>query len=161
MSKFEYWFDLSSNRFTRAIPTQLGRFTKLTHTFELNNNQICGEVPTEVQALSNNVNNYWQVTTGNDIGTDCPSLPTQPPTMVPETSSPTLGPTATVVPTLAPTYCGPGFFEDYDSDGTGRGCVLCPMGKSNGLQSAPICTVCGAGKIAAQEGSVSCELCPG
>mmetsp|Transcript_45845 Transcript_45845/g.127245 ORF Transcript_45845/g.127245 Transcript_45845/m.127245 type:complete len:145 (-) Transcript_45845:486-920(-) len=69
MSKFEYWFDLSSNRFTRAIPTQLGRFTKLTHTFELNNNQICGEVPTEVQALSNNVNNYWQVTTGNDIGT--------------------------------------------------------------------------------------------
>ena len=39
--------------------------------FELNSNKFCGDVPTEVQALSSGVTSGWKITTSNSIGTVC------------------------------------------------------------------------------------------
>ena len=38
---------------------------------ELYSNQLCDDVPTQVQALSSSVTSGWQVTTGNSFGTIC------------------------------------------------------------------------------------------
>ena len=43
----------------------------MTSIFYLDSNNLCDEVPTQVQALSSSVTTGWQVTTGNSFGTMC------------------------------------------------------------------------------------------
>ena len=69
-------FVLSSNMLTSTIPTQLGKMTGITLRFKVDENSICSDVPTQVQALSSNVDAggnsiVWKVTDGNSIGTTC------------------------------------------------------------------------------------------
>jgi len=88
------YFVFTSNAFTSTIPTELGNLVALSSYMhlgynyldgatpsELGNlqiaeglriyqNQICDDIPTEVQELSTTVSN-WYVTTGNSIGTTC------------------------------------------------------------------------------------------
>ena len=53
----------------RAIlKKQLGRLEKMVEGFYLYSNNFCGDVPTEVQALSSGVTEYWRVTPGNLFG---------------------------------------------------------------------------------------------
>ena len=53
------------------MPTELGRLNQVTAGFRFDSNQLCNDVPTEVQALSSGVTTNWQVTTGNSFGTIC------------------------------------------------------------------------------------------
>ena len=43
----------------------------MTQEFRFYSNQLCDDVPTQVQALSSGVTSYWMVTTGNSFGTIC------------------------------------------------------------------------------------------
>ena len=57
--------------YSSTIPTQLGLMTGITSDFALSSNKLCSDVPNQVTALSRSVTSYWQVTTGNSIGTVC------------------------------------------------------------------------------------------
>ena len=63
--------------FTGPLPTELGRMTLFVgHSewwagFHFYSNQLCDDVPTQVQALSSSVTTGWQVTTDNSFGTVC------------------------------------------------------------------------------------------
>jgi len=120
--------NLGYNSLTFTIPTELGKLP--TASLNLVHNKLCSGVPTELAAFDSEY-----IFNGNNLEEECPEFPTP---------LPSLSPTSTLVPTFAPTRCGPGSFEDYDSDGTGRGCTPCPPGKFSGEKSAPMCTVCGA-----------------
>ena len=48
----------------------MGQLHKLETQVYLENNRLCDDVPTEVQALSGNVES-WKITTSNSIGTPC------------------------------------------------------------------------------------------
>jgi hypothetical protein len=67
------YFVLNSNRLTGAIPSQLGRLTRMTNWFSLSSNKLCGAVPPQVAALSSTVYSNWQIGTGNTLGTRCPT----------------------------------------------------------------------------------------
>ena len=100
-------FDLSSNSLSAAIPTELGNLG-LTDTFKLASNQLCDDVPTEVQALSKIADTSWAVTTSNAyLGTLCcealPAAHTCTLTLVPTTPSPSTLPTISLPPSAAPT----------------------------------------------------------
>ena len=60
-----------SNSFTGSMPTECGRLNQMTAGFHFYSNQLCDDVPTQVQALSSGVTTGWQVTTGNSFGTIC------------------------------------------------------------------------------------------
>ena len=67
-------FYLWDNELSSSIPTQLGQLINMEFNFWLKENNLCSEVPTEVQALSISGSSYygepyWDVTTGNSIGT--------------------------------------------------------------------------------------------
>ena len=65
--------------FSKQIPTQLGRLSKVTKNFMIGSNKWCGDVPSQVQALSSGVTTNWQVTSGsNSIGTECSDWPLLP-----------------------------------------------------------------------------------
>ena len=64
-----FYFGLYENELSSSIPTQLGQLINMWQYFYLAFNNLCSEVPTEVQALSSGVTLYWGVTTGNSIGT--------------------------------------------------------------------------------------------
>jgi hypothetical protein len=81
-----------------SIPSQLGLLTGLTTKFELLNNNLCGDIPAEVSALSSQVATFT-ILSGNGLGTDC-LFPSPAPTMQP-TPFPTLEPTP--YPTDEPT----------------------------------------------------------
>mmetsp|Transcript_104912 Transcript_104912/g.302778 ORF Transcript_104912/g.302778 Transcript_104912/m.302778 type:complete len:431 (+) Transcript_104912:77-1369(+) len=118
---FKHQFRLDSNTFTGVIPTQLGRFTLLTYGMDLYSNNFCGDVPTELQALSTSVTTYYRVTTGNDeLNNECPGKPTPVPTHAPSpiptavpSPLPTVGPSPlpspfpTPLPSLMPTTGAP------------------------------------------------------
>ena len=53
------------------MPTELGRLNQVTKYFRFFANQLCDDVPTQVQALSSGFSGGWQVTTGNSFGTIC------------------------------------------------------------------------------------------
>ena len=53
------------------MPTELGNLNRMESRFRFDSNQLCSDVPTQVQALSSGVTSYWQVTTGNSFGTIC------------------------------------------------------------------------------------------
>mmetsp|Transcript_104920 Transcript_104920/g.302847 ORF Transcript_104920/g.302847 Transcript_104920/m.302847 type:complete len:313 (+) Transcript_104920:826-1764(+) len=107
--------------FCEVIPTQLGRFTLLTYGMDLYSNNFCGDVPTELQALSTSVTTYYRVTTGNDeLNNECPGKPTPVPTHAPSpiptavpSPLPTVGPSPlpspfpTPLPSLMPTTGAP------------------------------------------------------
>ena len=59
------------NSFTGILPTELGNMDQMTSYFRFYSNQLCNDVPTQVQALSSGVTSNWQVTTGNSFGTLC------------------------------------------------------------------------------------------
>ena len=61
---------LHENKLSSRIPTELGKCTGVTKYFKLDSNRLCSDVPTQVQALSSGVTN-WFVTTRNSIGTTC------------------------------------------------------------------------------------------
>ena len=51
---------------------ELGQLTGVTsNRFDLSDNELCADVPTEVQALSSSITSNWEVTTSNSIGTMC------------------------------------------------------------------------------------------
>jgi len=57
-----------------TIPTELGQWTALTANLNLESNNLCGDVPTQLEALSSGFSNTdtWKVTEGNSfIGTPC------------------------------------------------------------------------------------------
>ena len=54
-----------------AHPCQLGQHTEMKTGLKLHSNQLCSDVPTEVQALSSGLDTNYKVTTGNSIGTVC------------------------------------------------------------------------------------------
>ena len=53
------------------IPTQLGLMTSMAASYALKSNKLCSDVPDQVTAMSSSVTSYWQVATGNSIGTVC------------------------------------------------------------------------------------------
>ena len=57
-------------RFTPTFP-ELGRLASMTSYFQIFSNNVCSDVPTQVQALSSGVTSGWAVTTGTSIGTVC------------------------------------------------------------------------------------------
>ena len=59
------------NSLTGAIPTELGRLHKITEGFFLRSNLLCSDIPTQVEALSAGMAEWW-VATGNLIGSKCP-----------------------------------------------------------------------------------------
>ena len=60
-----------NNIISGEIPTEIGKLTALTEIFYLNNNELCGAVPTELTTLANSVSG-WNILSGNDnLGTDC------------------------------------------------------------------------------------------
>ena len=79
---------------------------KMISMFSLKSNELCGDLPAEVQALSSSVTWGWYVLSGNSIGTDCPGRPTVEPTLSvvpsPEPSA-SPAPTATYSPSGMPT----------------------------------------------------------
>ena len=57
-----------------TIPSELGQWTALTANLNLESNNLCGDVPTQLEALSSGFDNTdtWKVTEGNSfIGTPC------------------------------------------------------------------------------------------
>jgi hypothetical protein len=82
---------MDDNSFSSTIPTQIGRFTDVSSYFMLESNELCGDIPTEVSALSSIVvqasTAYWDISDGNSLGTTCPT-----------TFSPTVTPSPTVLP---------------------------------------------------------------
>ena len=151
-----------------------------THT-QLYSNNFCGDVPTELQALSSTIATNYRVTAGNDdLGTDChpqptlvpttePSpLPTSLPSPMPTTAAPTLAPTpvptpATKAPTASPTPIptspspspAPTVLPTaYCGDGqewNGAGCDSCGVGKYSNLT---------VGKYNVSSHVRACTLCP-
>ena len=106
MTRITTGFSLNENYLTGEIPSQLGRLSALTSHFDLsNNNNLCSDVPAEVEALSSQVISGWNIEPGNvGLGTPCcevlPSTYTCAPTPLPS-KSPSFLPTA--LPTGQPT----------------------------------------------------------
>ena len=93
ISKLETHFSLAANELTSSVPTQLGRLSSISYMFNLDNafsrrssiptelgklsnmqgymmlasNKLCGDIPTQFQALSSQVSIGWQVSTGSLI----------------------------------------------------------------------------------------------
>ena len=63
-----------NNLLTGPLPTELGQLVQMTSLFRFYSNQLCDDVPTQVQALSSQVTSNWAVTTGNSFGTSCSYL---------------------------------------------------------------------------------------
>ena len=51
--------------------------TDIVEGFKFFSNRLCADVPTQVEALSDGVS-WWQVTTGNSLGTPCGVYDTLP-----------------------------------------------------------------------------------
>ena len=84
MTNFGFYFSLSTNALTGAVPTELGNLESLTSTFTMDTNELssslptelgkqpityannfrynkfCSDVPTEVQALSSRFTGNWR-----------------------------------------------------------------------------------------------------
>ena len=88
---------LSENSFTGSVPSQLSKLTGMTGYFSLFNNQLCGEVPQALAALSSQMAS-WRVEEGND-GLLNGACPTEAPTAAPVTSP---FPVPTSKPVFAP-----------------------------------------------------------
>mmetsp|Transcript_37241 Transcript_37241/g.100721 ORF Transcript_37241/g.100721 Transcript_37241/m.100721 type:complete len:1496 (-) Transcript_37241:574-5061(-) len=75
------WGLLQDNSLSSTVPTELGQLTNIVASFYLYANNLCDEIPTEVEALSEVVQYGWEITTGNYLGTVCswPKLPTSLP----------------------------------------------------------------------------------
>ena len=103
-----------SNELSSSLPSELGQLQALDSGFSFTYNSFCGDVPTQVRALSSGVS-AWVVTTGNSIGTWCP------------TSAPTLAPTVD---------CSPGQYL------SAHGCTPCGVGFYNPQTDPPFPTSC-------------------
>lgn len=81
---------LENNGLSQEIPSELASLTGLTYRVFLNDNEFCGELPSEVEAWTANLSSS-EIITGNDIGTPCPTpvptpVPVATPTPVPTTN---------------------------------------------------------------------------
>eukprot|EP00618_Florenciella_parvula_P025768 CAMPEP_0119498600 /NCGR_PEP_ID=MMETSP1344-20130328/21301_1 /TAXON_ID=236787 /ORGANISM="Florenciella parvula, Strain CCMP2471" /LENGTH=183 /DNA_ID=CAMNT_0007534497 /DNA_START=158 /DNA_END=706 /DNA_ORIENTATION=+ len=61
---------LNKNSLTGALPTELGQLTGMSQDFYLSYNQLCDDLPSEVEWFSSTVAG-WSVTTANSFGSCC------------------------------------------------------------------------------------------
>ena len=65
-------FILGKNDLSSSVPTEVGKLGKLTKDFQLySNRRLCGNIPTQVQALSSSAAFGWRLASGTSIGTTC------------------------------------------------------------------------------------------
>mmetsp|Transcript_24999 Transcript_24999/g.57947 ORF Transcript_24999/g.57947 Transcript_24999/m.57947 type:complete len:1793 (+) Transcript_24999:178-5556(+) len=64
-------FLMQSNTLSYTIPSELGRLVKMTSGFYLSTNNLCSDIPTEVEALSSVLGTTYSVESNNPIGTVC------------------------------------------------------------------------------------------
>ena len=145
-------------------PTELGNMVAMTGNYQLGNNQLCGDIPTQVAALSaanyaNDEDGLWKIKTNNDVGSECPAptpmpslepsqSPTATPTLLPTTPSPT--PQCTKGQELVVELMDDGTWSDY--------CVDCTAGKYS--NSSGSCVTCRAGTYAGEAAAIECSNCP-
>ena len=69
-------FYMRGNSLSQQVPTELGRLSDIVSHFDISSNhKLCGDLPTEIQALSNQINPGYNIYEKTDIGDACPSKP--------------------------------------------------------------------------------------
>ncbi len=75
MTAISTGFYVEGNVLSQQVPTELGRLSDIVANFDIASNQkLCGDLPTEVQALSSNILTDFTLD-NTDIGDPCPVEP--------------------------------------------------------------------------------------